>query len=123
MILEVDKNRSVEVDREGFLLDPGQWDEEVMEALIKAHEAAGHRKVDMLGRAMIFFVRHFYEDHMHHPSMNDLVRMHGEREGENFEEAERLRDALYEMFPHGPIPMLAKLAGLPHAAASEEAAA
>jgi tRNA 2-thiouridine synthesizing protein E len=120
MQLEVSDNRTVEIDREGFLLNSEDWDEKVMEALIKAHEVAGHKPVGVLGRAMIMFVRSFYEDHMRHPSMNELIKMHAEKEEVSFKNAEHLRDALFEMFPHGPVAMLAKLAGLPKQAVAEE---
>jgi TusE/DsrC/DsvC family sulfur relay protein len=120
MQLEVEPGRMVEVDREGFLLNPEDWDEKVMEAQIRAHEVAGHKPVGVLGRAMIMFVRSYYEDHMRHPTMNELIRMHAAKEETGFKNAEHLRDALFELFPHGPIAVLAKLAGLPKATVAEE---
>ena len=113
-------NEIIETDDEGFLLDPENWNEEIMEALIGEHEKAGHRPVGSLGRAMIFFFRDFYEDRLRHPTMREMIQFHAQKNGLSFQEAEKLRDVLYESFPHGPIPMLAKLAGLPRPPVAEE---
>ncbi len=110
----------IETDHEGFLLDPEDWNEEVMEALIAEHEKSGHKPVGTLGRAMAFYFRDYYDDHMRHPTMREMVQFHAKKNGLEFQEAEKLRDLLYERFPHGPIPMLAKLAGLPRIPVAKE---
>lgn len=35
-------------------------------------------------------------------------------EGKDFKDEKDYRDFLYELFPHGPVRMLCKLAGLPN---------
>ncbi|HHH39391.1 MAG TPA: sulfite reductase subunit gamma, partial [Sedimenticola sp.] len=44
MSIEVN-GKTIATDEEGYLVNPEQWDEEVAEALVKQHEAAGHKKV------------------------------------------------------------------------------
>ncbi len=110
----------IKTDEQGFLVNPDDWNEKVMEELIRQHEAAGHKKVDPAGRAMVLFFRDFYEDHMRHPTMNEIVRAREKLDHKRFREAADLKEILYDMFPHGPVPMLAKLAGLPQNAVAQE---
>lgn len=105
--------KTIETDAEGFLLDPDDWDEAVMDALIDAHQSAGHKPISETARGLIEYVREFYEDHQRHPTMHDLVNDLGRHKGESFRDAEAYKAFLYELFPHGPEQMLAKLAGLP----------
>ena len=114
-------NRTIKVDREGFLLDPGDWNDDVGLALIKQHEREGHKEVTETGWLLIKSFRDFYDDHMRHPNMNELIREHAKRRGRSFEEEKHdYKEFLYELFPHGPIRMLAKLAGLPRTAIAQE---
>lgn len=46
--------------------------------------------------------------------MHQIVKEFGMRNTRKFSEAEQYKNYLYEMFPHGPIQKLAKLAGLPN---------
>jgi len=119
MSIEVN-GKTIEVDGEGFLLNPDDWSEEVGLELVRQHEAAGHRKVTETGWMLIKYFRDFYEEHMRHPSMNELIREHEKHEGKSFKEEVDYKQNLYELFPHGPIPMVAKLAGLPHNAVTKE---
>ncbi len=113
--------KTLETDSEGFLLNPEDWDEDVMAALIAAHEAAGHKPVSETAIGLIEYVREYYDEHQKHPTMHELIKELGRHEGESFHEAEAsYKKFLYDMFPHGPVQMLAKLAGLP--APREEAA-
>ena len=42
-------DKSIEIDEEGFLVDPRDWSEDVGLELVKQHEAAGHKKVTETG--------------------------------------------------------------------------
>jgi len=119
MSIEVN-GKTIETDDEGFLLNRDDWSETVGLELVRQHEAAGHRKVTETGWMLIKYFHDFYEDHMRHPSMNELIREHEKLEGKSFKEEVDYKQNLYELFPHGPIPMLAKLAGLPHNAVTKE---
>ncbi len=117
--LEVN-GKTIETTPDGFLVNPNDWDDCVMEALIQMHEAEGNPEVGGMGRLLIKFFRDYYEDRQVHPSMNRILRM-WEKMGEHqINSEDEFRDALYKMFPRGPIPALAKLAGLPEPAVEEE---
>ncbi len=112
MSIEVN-GKIIETDEEGFLLNPDDWTEEVAEALVKQHEAEGHRQVTETGWELIRYFREYYEEHMTHPTMHQLMKDKARLEGRTFAEEEDYKNFLYELFPHGPIRMLCKLAGLP----------
>ncbi len=112
MSIEVN-GKLIETDEEGFLIDPSDWNEAVAEALIRQHEAAGHRKVNETARGLIEYFREYYEENKTHPSMHALLKTLGGPRGERFRDKEEYKKFLYELFPHGPVRMLCKLAGLP----------
>lgn len=112
--------KTIETTPDGFLRNPEDWDECVMEALIAMHEAEGNPEVGVMGRLLIRFMRDYYEDHLVHPSMNRLLRMWDKMEGVKPVSREAFRDMLFKMFPRGPIPALARLAGLPEPLVEEE---
>ncbi len=99
----------IEMDEEGYLLDPNDWDPDVAEAI------AAREGIDLTVEhwALINYFRTFYEDHMRHPTMHEWVKTLGRFHHRPFKEAEKYRDYLYELFPKGPVQTLAKLAGLP----------
>lgn len=106
--------KTLETDAAGFLVNPNDWSEEVADALVKEHEKAGHKPLNETARGLVGFFREHYEEKLTHPSMNDLVNELGKRPGESFSDAEAYKKFLYDMFPHGPVQMLCKLAGLPN---------
>ena len=112
--------KTVATDNEGYLVDPQDWSEEVGLELVRQHEAAGHKKVTETGWMLIRYFRGFYEEHLRHPNMNELIRQHEKLEHKSFEQEIDYKQMLYDMFPHGPVRMLAKLAGLPKTAIAEE---
>ena len=116
---EVD-GKQIELTPDGFLVNPEDWDNCVMEALIQAHEAEGNPEVGGMGRLLIKFFRDYYEDRQVHPSMNRILRMWDKMKDHKVKSEENFRDLLYEMFPRGPVVALAKLAGLPQPAVEEE---
>lgn len=107
------KGKTIATDEEGYLLNPDDWDESVMDALIAEHEKAGHKPLSETAKGLVEFVREYYEEHQTHPDMHQLVNELGRHPGESFHEAEGYKKFLFDMFPHGPVAMLAKLAGLP----------
>ncbi len=111
MNIEVN-GKLIETDTEGYLLNPGDWDEDVMLALIKQHEADGHKPLSDTAIGLVEYARDYYKEHQKHPTMNKLIKELGERHKGKFSEAEEYKQFLYGMFPHGPIQKLCKLAGL-----------
>lgn len=102
-------DRTIETDEEGYLLDPEAWDEQVAEAIAAAEDI----EMTETHWGLVQYFRDFYEEHMRHPSMHELVLTLGKHHGKHFEEAKKYREFLYKLFPTGPVQALCKLAGLP----------
>ncbi len=113
MSIEVN-NKIIETDNEGYLITPDDWDEQVAEQIIKQHVSEGHKPITETGWELISFFREYYEMHMTHPSMHKLLASRAKLENKKFSDEESYKTFLYELFPHGPIRMLCKLAGLPN---------
>lgn len=99
MSVETIAGRDIQLNEEGFLTDPTQWNEEV------AVELARREGIEMLSDRhweVIRFMRSEYETKGTGPS----VRMLGKTSGVPIKE-------LYELFPKGPAKLAAKIAGIP----------
>ena len=112
MSIEV-HGKIIETDEEGYLINLDDWNEDVAEALIKQHESDGHKPVSETARGLIAYFREYYQENKVHPSMHKLTLTLGKHHGEHFHDKEAYKNFLYELFPHGPVRMLCKLAGLP----------
>lgn len=113
MSIEV-KGKTIETDNEGYLIDSNDWNNDVMNALIQQHEADGHRVLSETAIGMVQFFREYFDEHQKAPHMNNLINDLGKQSGQSFSDAEEYKTFLYEMFPHGPVQKLTKLAGLPN---------
>lgn len=112
--------KTLETDEAGFLKNPDNWNEEVAEALAKEHVKAGHKPLNETAMGLVYYFREYYKKNLTHPSMNDLINTLAKQPGQSFGDAEAYKDFLYGMFPHGPIQMLCKLAGLPNPGVENE---
>ena len=92
-------DRQVDVDAEGFMTDPGQWNEEVAAAI--ATEAGIPQLTDRHWQ-VVRFMRDRYLESGSAPSIRTL----GKASGVPIKE-------LYELFPKGPAKLAAKVAGIP----------
>ena len=106
------KDTQLETDENGFLRDPAAWNEDVMQALVAQHEAEGHKPLSETAKGLVGYMREHYEETETVPGMHKIIEELGRAHGESFAEGEDYKAFLYEMFPHGPVQMLAKLAGL-----------
>jgi tRNA 2-thiouridine synthesizing protein E len=91
--------RAVEVNDEGFLVDPSAWTEDM------ARELADHEGIGELSDrhwVVIRFMRKEYDAKGTGPT----VRVLGKTSGVSVKE-------LYELFPKGPAKTAAKIAGIP----------
>jgi TusE/DsrC/DsvC family sulfur relay protein len=89
----------VEVDAEGFLLDPAQWSEPI------AHEIAHLSGIDHLTDRhwlVVEYMRTSYLENGTAPSIRTL----GKASGVPVKE-------LYQLFPKGPAKLAARIAGVP----------
>ncbi len=107
-------HKIIETDSEGYLVNPNDWDEKVAEKIIERHVSEGNLPITETGWRLILFFREYYEKHMTHPSMHKLLAHRARLEDKCFSDEKSYKAYLYELFPHGPIRMLCKLAGLPN---------
>ena len=89
----------VDVDAEGFLTDPAQWNEQIAEAI-----AADNGVPELTERhwLVVRFMRERYLQTGNAPSIRSL----GKESGVPIKE-------LYQLFPKGPAKLAAKIGGIP----------
>jgi len=92
-------NRTVDVDDEGFLRDPAQWDEQVAEEIARE---AGIPELTERHWLVVRFMRDRYLQTGNAPSIRSL----GKESGVPVKE-------LYQLFPKGPAKLAAKIGGIP----------
>ncbi len=99
------KGKSIETDKQGYLLDYTQWEEGMIEILATQEGielTPAHLEV-------VLFVRHFYEEFNTSPAIRMLVKAmekeHGPEKGNS--------KYLFKLFRQGPAKQATKLAGLP----------
>ena len=91
--------KPVDVDAEGFLTDPQQWNEEIAEAIARD---AGIEVLTERHWQVVRFMRERYLTTGAAPSIRAL----GKESGVPVKE-------LYELFPKGPAKLAAKIGGIP----------
>ncbi len=92
--------RRLEVNEEGFLADPTQWDEELARFL--AHSAEHLDTLTEEHWAVIRFIRAHYEAEKTAPMVRSICKTTGVP-----------LKRVYELFPSGPAKGACKMAGLP----------
>ena len=92
-------NRTVDIDPEGFLVDPQEWNEEIAEQIARG---AGLPELTERHWLVIRFMRERYLATGTAPSIRSL----GKESGVPVKE-------LYELFPKGPAKLAAKIGGIP----------
>ena len=92
-------NTAVEVDAEGFLTDPVQWNEEIAEEIAAAN---GIPELTDRHWLVVRFMRERYLSTGTAPSIRSL----GKESGVPVKE-------LYALFPKGPAKLAAKIGGIP----------
>lgn len=89
----------IELDEDGFMVDPNQWTEEVAYALAKTEEVEelteDHWKI-------INYLRDYYKEFGIAPMVRKLTKETGYK-----------LNKIYELFPTGPAKGACKIAGLP----------
>lgn len=94
------KGKKFEVNEEGFLSDPKEWNEEV--AILLAEKQEGLKNLTSDHWQVIHFIRnHFLENNMA-PMVRSICKTTGFK-----------LKYIYELFPSGPAKGACKLAGLP----------
>ncbi len=103
MTLEVN-GKILETDEEGFLLDPGEWNETVAQ-----HIAKGERlDLNAPRWGIVRFVHEHFESRGTVPEARVALKTLGERHGKD----KATRKYLYELFPYGYGQQACKIAGM-----------
>jgi len=95
-----DKKKKVEVNEEGFLVNPEEWDREIATLLAKKEEGIDTLTEDHW--AVIDYIRNYYLEKNLAPMVRKVCKNTGFQ----------LR-YIYELFPSGPAKGACKVAGLP----------
>ena len=90
---------SIDVDAEGFLTDPAQWNEQIAEAI------AAQNGIPELTKRHWLVVR-FMRDRYLATGTAPSIRSLGKESGVPIKE-------LYQLFPKGPAKLAAKIGGIP----------
>ena len=90
---------TVDVDAEGFLTDPSQWNEEIAAAIARDN---GIPALTPRHLQVVEYMRRTYLDTGQAPSIRTL----GKQSGVPIKE-------LYTLFPNGPAKLAAKIGGIP----------
>ena len=91
--------KQVEVDEDGFIQDPENWDEAVAASLAKTE---GLEELGENHWKLVNYLRDYYMEY----SMAPMIRKLCKQTGFSLKE-------VYEMFPSGPAKGACKVAGLP----------
>lgn len=99
------KNKIIETDNDGYLLDLNQWNQDVALAIAQNE---GLELTDAHWE-VIHFVRDFYQEYKTSPAIRMLVKAMAQKLGEEKGNSRYLQ----RLFPEGPAKQATKLAGLP----------
>lgn len=91
--------REIELDDDGFLLDPEDWSEDLAHALAAAE---GITEITEVHWKVIYYLRDYYREYQIAPMIRKLCK-----------DTDCSLRQIYELFPSGPAKGACKLAGLP----------
>ena len=97
--------KSYETDEEGYLVNLGEWNEDLAAEIAKAESI----EMNENHWEVVNFLRKYYEEYQIAPAVRVLTKAIGKTLG-----PEKGNSAyLYELFPYGPAKQACKIAGLP----------
>lgn len=97
--------RTLEVTDQGFLVNAGDWDEEVTRRLAESDNI----QLDERHWEIILFIRDYYQQFRHLPNARLFTKAVAKALGEEKGNSRYL----HKLFPEGPLKYACKLAGLP----------
>lgn len=92
------------LDNEGYLIDPADWSDEVAEALARAE----HIVLTEDHWAVLRFMRQYYEEHAIPADARFAIRYLAEERGHGA----HARKRLFELFPYGYVKQACRIAGM-----------
>ena len=90
------------LDEEGYLVEPGEWNEAVAEQLAHAEDV----RLTEAHWDVIRFMREYYEEHQVAPDARHVIKHLSDRLGAD------ARNALFKMFAYGYVKQACKIAGM-----------
>lgn len=90
------------LDEEGYLVEPGEWNEAVAEQLARAEDV----RLTDAHWDVIRFMREYYEEHQVAPDARHVIKHLSDRLGAD------ARNALFKMFAYGYVKQACKIAGM-----------
>jgi len=97
--------KDIEVDEEGYLVNLGDWTEEIGAFLAQQDEL----ELTDAHWEIINFLREYYEEYQIAPAVRVLTKAVGKKMGKDKGNSKYL----YELFPYGPGKQACRFAGLP----------
>lgn len=94
-----------EINDQGFLVNVGDWNEEVAGWLAETN----HIQLQDTHWEIILYIRHYYQQYKHLPN----ARVFTKAIAKEFGETKGNSRYLHQLFPEGPLKYACKLAGLP----------
>ena len=94
------EGKQIEINEEGFLINPDEWTKEM--AVVMAKEQENLEELNDSHWAVINFIREYYLEHNSAPMVRKVCKASGVK-----------LTQIYDLFPSGPAKGAAKLAGLP----------
>jgi len=98
------EGNSVRMDDEGYLVDPGDWNEPLAEALAREERIA----LSDAHWVVIRFMRAYYERHKIIPDARHVMKHLAAVQGPH----EAHRNALFVLFPYGYVKQACRIAGM-----------
>lgn len=97
--------KAVEVDEEGYLVNLGEWNEDVAKIL----SSQDNLELTESHWEVIHFLREYYDEYQIAPAVRVLTKAIGKKLGKDKGNSKYL----YELFPYGPAKQACRFAGLP----------
>lgn len=98
------EGRTIDIDDEGYLVDPGDWSESVAEEIARRENL----QLDRLHWQVIEFMRRCLEQRQIAPDARYVIRHLADEVGLGDE----ARTKLFELFPYGYVRQACKIAGM-----------
>ena len=114
------QGKVIKTDEEGYLLNRDDWSDEFAEKIATLQARQDQVKLTESHLGLFHYFRDYYDVNNVHTTMHKLVITLGKQHGEHFHDEKAYEKFLYDIFPHGPVQELCKLAGLPKPLADTE---
>lgn len=98
------EGRQLQIDNEGYLVNPDNWDKAVAEQLATGEQVA----LENEHWQVIDFMRRYYEDHQVAADARFVIKFMAEELGMG----RQARNHLFKLFPYGYVQQACKIAGM-----------